>query len=233
MKQWIENLLALQDVDMRIKNLKLRLEMMPKEKQNLNQKMQDQQAKLALGKESYQKTELAIKQTESEIAKVNDSINQLQQKSSLVKKNTEYKAMMTEIENFKSKISDFETKEITLLDQLEVQKEEFKEFEKQFNAEKNSIKEEIEELDQHIAEINEEVASLKNGRADFEKRIETSVLSIYNRLLKANGTPLVKVSESGICGNCHLKITPQTWTEAKKGAVINCDNCSHLIYIEA
>ena len=48
---------------------------------------------------------------------------------------------------------------------------------------------------------------------------------------KNAGAPLVKI-ENGICGNCHLRVTPQAMNAIQKGVVTYCDNCQHIIYDE-
>ena len=232
MKQWIESLLALQKVDMRIINLNLRLKMIPVEINKLKEKQQEVENKLANAKTASQKTSLDLKQTESAIAEINKKIEQLQQQSSLVKKNTEYQAMLSQIEGYKEKISEHETQMLLLYDQDEENREKFKETEKEFKAEKSSISDDITELKELAGEVQTEIKELLASRPPLESKVDTDVLSQYKRLLKGQKAPLAKVTTAGICSSCHLKITPQTMTETKKGAVVYCDNCSCLLYLE-
>ena len=232
MKQWIESLLALQKVDMRIINLNLRLKMIPVEVNKLKEKQQEVENRLADAKTASQKTSLELKQTESAIAEINKKIEQLQQQSSLVKKNTEYQAMLAQIEGYKGKISEHETQMLLLYDQDAENKEKFKETEKEFNAEKSGISDDIAELKELAGEVQVEIKKLLASRPPLEKKVDTNVLTQYKRLLKSKKAPLAKVTPAGICSNCHLKITPQTMTETKKGAVVYCDNCSCLLYLE-
>ncbi len=232
MKLWIESLLALQKVDMRIINLRLRLKMIPAEIDKLKQKIADTEANLAKTKNSMQKTGLEIKHTESAIAEINDRIDKLQQQSSLIKKNSEYKAMLSQIDTQKEKISKLETAMLILFDQDEEQKGKFKETEKEFKAEKNGVLEEIDELTGLTGEIESEIKQLMDSRPPLELKIDSDVLTQYKRLLKSGRAPLAKINSAGICSNCHLKITPQTMTETKKGAVVYCDNCLRLLYLE-
>jgi predicted nucleic acid-binding Zn-ribbon protein len=232
MKPWIENLLALQKVDMRIIDLHLRLKMIPTEIAKLKSKMQGLEKDLSEAKSSMQKTGLEIKQAESSIAEINKQIEKLQQQSSLVKKNTEYQAMLSQIDTCKEKISGIETKMLTLFDQDVDQKEKFKEVEKDFNAEKGGIAEEVEELNGLMGEVKSQIKELMDTRPPLEAKIDSKVLTQYRRLLKSGKPPLAKVNTAGTCSNCHLKITPQTMNETKKGAVVYCDNCSRLLYFE-
>jgi predicted nucleic acid-binding Zn-ribbon protein len=232
MKDWIENLLALQEVDIRIRQLKQRLELLPNEKRTIEEQQQKDEIELKSSKEKSLKAELDIKQVESEIAKVNEEIQRLQKQSVMVKKNNEYKALMTEIDHCKEKISDFETKEITLLDELEKDKNEYNEIEKNFAAKTRSLKEELAELNEIGQDIGAEIENMKNSRKPLQAKIEPDILNAYNRILaKGRGTPLIKVHD-GNCGNCHLKLIPQTLNQTKKAVLTMCENCSHLLYIE-
>ena len=232
MKRWIESLLALQKVDMRIINLHLRLKMIPSEITKLKEKKENSEASLTEAKSSMQKVGLDIKQTESAIAEINTRIEQLQQQSSLIKKNTEYQAMLMQIDTQKEKISELETTMLLLFDQDEKNKETFKEITKESEAERSATSEEVDELTELSSEVKTEIKQLMDSRIPLEARVDSAVLTQYKRLLKAQKAPLAKVTPAGICNSCHLKITPQTMTETKKGAVVYCDNCSCLLYLE-
>lgn len=230
MVQWVKDLLELQNVDMRIRGLIQRQAMIPKEIANLKNDAASADEELKTKRENANKTTLEIKQLESQIKQKNDHIAKLQVQSSMVKKNTEYQAMMKEIEDIKAAISDLETSVIELLDKSEQSVADFKEVEKQAKAQKQSIEEEIKELEQTVVEIKEEIARQQDARTPLSSKLESDVLNRYNRLLKSNGMPLVKI-DNGICGHCHLRVIPQTLHEVNKGAVTACENCGHLVYV--
>ena len=133
MKDWIVNLLALQETDMRIRGIKERLKMLPKERVRLDEESKNEKTQLEESKTGSLKTELEIKQVESSIAEINEEINRLQSQSIMIKKNDEYKALLHEIDTCKEKISQLETTEINLLDDLEAKHEEFRENQKHFS----------------------------------------------------------------------------------------------------
>ena len=140
--------------------------------------------------------------------------------------------MLSQISTQKEKISEQETVILTLFDKDEENKERHKEIQKEFEAEKSAISEEITELSELSGEIDVEIKQLVESRPPLEARVDSDVLAQYKRLLKAKKSPLAKVNSVGICNSCHLKITPQTMTETKKEAVVYCDNCSCLLYLE-
>ncbi|OGV37780.1 MAG: hypothetical protein A2020_05310 [Lentisphaerae bacterium GWF2_45_14] len=229
--KWIDDLLVLQEADMRIRNLKSRLELLPKEKLKLENELEAEKKALSDARSASQKIEMDIKRVESEIKSFNDRIRDIQSKSAMVKKNDEYQAMLSEIANIKAKISDLETAEIELFDTFEEAKSVFSVYEKGFAEKEKNIKAGIKELDEITAEIKEEISRVQTSRPPLELRIDANVLHEYNRLLPGKGTPMVKLQD-GICDNCHLRITPQTLNETRKHSLIRCDNCSHLVYLD-
>lgn len=231
MRKWVEDLLALQNVDMRIRNLKVKLDALPGERGRLDGELGSGKAELKDAKEGVQKVELQIKKSESSIGQVNEEIRKLQTQSGMVKKNTEYQAMMHEIELCKGRISDFETEEIGLLDEMEKAKAALKAAEKSLSEKERAIKAELQDFVQLESDIKKEIEELSAGRKALEGRLESVYLTAYRRLLaKGRGTPLSMVCVGGICSNCQLKLTPQTLHQAKKGEMALCDNCSHMLY---
>lgn len=232
MKKWIKQLLALQEVDLRIRNLKTRLELIPREIKDIKKELQQSEDDLKNKKKLSQKSELDIKQIDSEKDKINSEIQRLESQSVNIKKNNEYKALLNEIDHNKEKISDLETKEINIYDKLDQAKDDFRKIEKEFKAAKSRGFQDIKELEELQSDVEKELESENQIRERNKKNIsDQSIISTYERLLKrGKGTPFVKVDSSGICGNCHLQITPQTVNESQKGQIVLCDNCSHLIY---
>ena len=229
--KWIDDLLRLQDADMRMRSLRARLELLPKEKLKLEKELEAEKKALADAKATSLHIEMGIKQAESGIKSLNDKIRDIQSKSAMIKKNDEYQAMLSEIENVKNKISDVETEEIALLDRFEEAKCVFSVYEKGFAEKEKNMLDGLKELDEIAAEIKEEILRVEASRPPLELKVEPAVLHEYNRLLPGKGVPMVKIQD-GICDSCHMRITPQTLNEARKHSLIRCDHCSHLVYLD-
>ena len=229
----LNSLLALQALDLKLRDLELRLKMLPKEMKALIGKRDELLAGTAAAADKVRQVELAIKATEGEIAKLEEENRKLQQQSSLVKKNTEYQAMLAAIENNKKKISQFEEKDLLLFDELEQTRRAALKVKEDNNNTIKNIKSEFDELFAFSKTVETEIAKLKKERPSRLCGIDPDTMSHYNRLLAAKSviTPVSRVEE-GICGNCHLKITPQCLSDLKRDKLAVCDNCQGLIYIE-
>ncbi len=231
--KWVTTLLALQANDLRVRDLEQRLELIPKEMLNLKAKRDKAVADTQQAAEAARKFERAAKAAESEIARLNDESAKLRQQSAMVKKNNEYQAMLNTVALNQKKISELESKVIELLDRFEEGKKAYRRIRTENEAIARDARAEFEELSSFVDDLKNEIERLKKERPSLCSTIETSLEQRYNALLKGKnaGAPLVAV-DGGICGHCHLRVTPQAMNGIAKGAVTVCDNCQHLIYQE-
>lgn len=231
MKQWVANLIALQDLDLKIRNLKTRLDTIPAEKKRLDSIVKEASAKVDAAKDSRRKIERTVKDTEGEIEKENEAVRKLLTQSAMVKKNNEYQAMMTDIETKKKKISDLETAVLELLEKADASEVDIKNAERELLSTQKNIKAEAADLLELKKELEESVNESMKLRKAYEAKVDTAALTVYQRLLDGGkGAPAAPISQ-GVCGCCRLKVPPQTVNNAKKGIMTLCDNCSHILYI--
>lgn len=231
MRKWTSDILTLQKFDMRLRDLETKYRTIPQEKARMKEELEAAAAIVRTAKEQVQNVERAIRETQSAITQLNDKIRKTRTQSTMVKKNTEYQAMLADIEATGSRISELETREIELYDEQENAKKNLLNAEKDYSAAERAVKAELADFDTLVSEIKEEVLKLKHDKKRFTTQIDLNVLEIYKRILESDkkGKPVVPIV-NGACSNCLLKITPQTMNAAKKGSVIQCDNCSHIIY---
>lgn len=231
--RWAEALLKLQTIDLRIRELETRLALLPKEMETLKGKRDAAVAEVAAAANAAKKIELNRKSVESEIEKLNGENKKLQQQSSMVKKNTEYQAMLGTIALNNKKIGELESRELELMDEFEAAKKAYRKLRQNNEAAVNAIRAEFDELVAFAGDLKKEIAQLKAERPADVRGVDAETLARYNRLLNAKDgiAPLVKV-ENEICGSCHLRVTRQAMTNMQKGAVTSCENCMHFIYLD-
>ena len=231
--RWAEALLKLQRVDLKIRELEARLALLPKEMTELKNKRNAAVAEVNAAASAAKKIELERKGVESEIEKLNAENKRLQQQSAMVKKNTEYQAMLGTIALNEKKVGDLESRELELMDRFEEARKAYRKIRQDNEAAVNAIRAEFDELVAFAGDLKKEIAQLKEERPADIRGVDGETLARYNRLLagKDGIAPLVRV-ENEICGSCHLRVTRQALTNMQKGAVTSCENCMHFIYLE-
>ena len=226
---WVKNLLKLQELDLEIRNLKLRLTMIPKEAENLKQEIAKIEGKVKIAKEKKAAHELQLKQNEAEIADLNDKIGKLQTQSALVKKNTEYQAMLGSIAMLKKSISDLESRQIELMDLLTADDKAIYAAAAAVKPETAGLRAELKELAELYNDIKARGRELLAKRPELRSMVDSEILPRYEQILqKGDGVPLAFVDQDK-CSNCRLRLTPQTMNSIRAGAITYCDNCMHII----
>ena len=81
------------------------------------------------------------------------------------------------------------------------------------------------------SEIETELAGLKEDRNGLAQQINAEAFNSYERIRLAMGQAVVKV-ERGRCLGCHIAVPTGQWQKARAGDLIQCNNCSRILYLE-
>ena len=231
MKPWIETLLALQSLDMKLRGIETRLATFPSEKERITAEAKKSESMVLSAQNELRLLQRKIKETEGKAAAVNEEIQKLLIQSATIKKNNEYQAMMSAIGAKKQELSALETEALTLMEQVEPQKKSVAEAEKKHARTIKELREEVAELKEFALELKQQHKETSSLRDAHEKNVSQKNLEIYKKLLaEKKGEPMVPVLDGAVCGYCRLKLTPQTVNNAKRGDLTLCDNCSRMIY---
>lgn len=230
MKKSIRDLLALQAVDIRIRNLEIRYKTIPGERAALVAEFEVVKKALAAAKAKVQKLELAIRTCQSETASEQENLKNSKIRSATIKKAAEFDAINAQIAGCEKRISELETKELELYDELEKAKEKAVAAERSYKATGRLAQAEVRQLDDLKAKIVEEIKAKALESKELEKNVGQSMLSQYKRILATGkGEPLSPI-KGGLCGNCSLKLPPMTLNQASVGDIVICDHCSYFLY---
>ncbi len=80
-------------------------------------------------------------------------------------------------------------------------------------------------------EIESVLARLKEGRNELGQQINAQACGVYERIRATMGQAVVKV-ERGRCLGCHITVPTSQWQKARAGDLIQCNNCSRILYLE-
>ena len=230
MKRTILDLLALQEVDMRLRELEKRYKSLPAERAELVAEFEVVRTALAKAENIVKKLELQIKSLEGDTAAKKAHLQDVRVQSGTVKKVSDYNNIMSEIATTEKAIADLEEQTLTAMDNLEKANVHLEKATRHYRATGRTVKKEVLELDALKETILKEVTEKSAESKLLEKKVAQTTLEIYKRLLASGkGEPVGKI-QNGLCSNCSLGLPPMTQNEAKKGNLVYCDNCSCLLY---
>jgi len=81
------------------------------------------------------------------------------------------------------------------------------------------------------SEIEIALAELQEERERSAEQIDSEAFGIYERIRITTGQAVVKV-ERGRCLGCHITVPTSQWQKTKAGDLIQCNNCSRILYLE-
>ncbi len=231
----IETLLQIQDKDIRIANLVKQIQTVPVEKKQIQTEMTNAESMMDEAKKAIMDVEKRIKTIEMEIATVDQRKVSLQSKSSQIKKNDEYRAMLNEVAAFDAKIEKLEDLQLQEMEALEQARQKRAAAQKLCDAAQKRLLGTIEDLDLRARNCEEQVKKVKAERDEMAKAVEPELMRLYSRLTR-KGTddgnfrrgiaPLVDNN----CGGCFLTVTPQVRHSVNKGDIVTCENCGVILY---
>ena len=229
----IQDLLILQDRNATVYQLHTEIGRLPKEVENLEQKIAEEKAAAEDARATVQQLELKRKELELEAESAEEQIAKYKNQQLLVKKNDEYRALTHQIEDLESKISDLETEELEIMEEMDVAAEKLKEVEA-------DVSKRVKYQESLIEACREKLKNLEGqlGAAELAYREQTTKMAAADvqlfELLKTQvkRAPYIAEMTGQNCGGCHMRVSNDVSKQAKIGEMTRCDQCSRIIYFD-
>lgn len=228
----IEKLLIVQHRDVSLQKIEQDLARIPIERGMVETEIAAEEANIEAARQSLISKEVERKDLDVEVQSKEGALLRFRTQQSEVKKNDEYQALTHQIEQTEAEISSLEEREIELMLDIDVAKEEFE-------AEKAKIQVRIEAQRKEIDLLTEREknleASVDQARAEVtESRVDVDAtyLEQYDRVKKmVKRAPYLAPIEAHKCGGCHLRVS----NEVSRGALDAgephfCDQCARMVY---
>ena len=230
LKQDLELLYELQDYDIKIENIKKRIEGAPafieEKKKELEAKKQeaDEKKKNFVALNSLKKEKEAILDTkEKSIGKHSLELNS-------VKSNDTYKALLLEIEKAKADKSVIEDEILELMDKIDNENKIVKEFESELKAYEQKTASEISEVESSARQLSDEIKKIEEEREQHKNKVNKSILDQYERIREGRNGQGICLVDAESCGGCGMVLRPQLINQAHKcNELVLCDNCSRIL----
>jgi predicted nucleic acid-binding Zn-ribbon protein len=223
----------------KLQQLDLELQEKQQELSDVENQLSDNKAlfaaetRLASQKEQLEDARKKQKSSEWELDDLQEKIRQVDSKlyGGKTKDPKELVNLEKEVKGLKSQTR---TKEDSLLG-LMSQVEEIESEARATAAEVEHLKREWEQRQETFGprkgELEIALAELKGERNRLAEKTDSEAFNIYERIRLAKGQAVVKV-ERGRCLGCHITVPTSQWQRAKAGDLIQCNNCSRILYLE-
>jgi predicted nucleic acid-binding Zn-ribbon protein len=223
----------------KLQQLDLELQRKQQELNEVENRLSDNQAlvaaesKLASQKAQLEEAMKKQKSAEWELEDLQEKGKQVNSKlySGTTKDTKELVNLEKEVKGLRSQIRLKEDALLGLMSQVEEVEAEVKTIAEEVERLKREWEQRQDTLRPKKSEIKTVLASLNGERNELAQQIDSEVLNTYERLRLTRGQAVVKV-ERGRCLGCHITVPTSQWQKARAGDLIQCNNCSRILYLE-
>ena len=228
----LQTLIELQEYDTRIAKLDAEAARLPKQIETIQQALKDASRTLELLKTRFDtgRKDLRTKEKDLEVAAAKRT--KAEGRLWEVKTNKEYSAVLLEIEEIKQEKAKTEEEILALMEMQERLTADLREAESRLKVREEQAREDEAKVRKKLGDVEAELAAVRAERQSRAKGLAPSLLSSYERILKARGGVAVgAVTSAGICGACRVTIRPQAMQELRTtGDLMPCESCGRYLY---
>ncbi|MBI5043685.1 MAG: hypothetical protein HZC10_07675 [Nitrospirae bacterium] len=227
----LKSLIELQEIDTAIADLARQKKRLPEIIDEAKQSLSASQADLSNIKAIYDNLLKEKRDKERAIDDEDVKIEKLKSKTSEIKTNEAYQALLHEIEAAKKVKSNLEDELLVVLEKAEEIKKELNTKEQKVKEEEKKFSDEESRIKADFTKVEDELNKFLKSRDEHRSRIGKDILKRYAQLFESKNGLAVAAVKNGNCLGCHMNIPPQTLTEIKKNSkIIQCFNCSRILY---
>ena len=231
---FMDPLLALQEIDGRIRELKQEIRDIPTRKGTEKGRLSETTDRLEDAKERYRAAQARIASLENDIAAENEKIRKFRQQQLGLRTNEEFRAMGKQIQDCEKEI------ESLMQVQMEVQKgldplmNTVKTITAKLTEELDGVDANLTELEERQAQAEEMLKQLEEERKEAVAKVPPQHLRTYERLAKSRWPVAVPLENGSVCGGCHLAQPPSSAHLLKRNSIlVSCQMCGRLLYSES
>jgi predicted nucleic acid-binding Zn-ribbon protein len=227
----LRNLIALQDLELKIAELQKQASEVPDKIQSFDSELQRIESIHQEREGHLQELTKKRRTLETEVDTRRDKLSRLKDQLMAVKTNKEYTAMLHEIQMAEDHIRTEEDRILEVMEEIESMEKDFNGAEQEMKKRSIELKESIKLTHDSVPQLESALDKLFEEKAFMESQIGAELLSRYRKIAGARkGVALAEAKEE-LCGACHVRIRPQVYAEVLRTENIHvCDSCSRILF---
>ncbi len=231
LKQDIETLVRLQQIESEIYRLQSVIQKVEKEKQVLASRRKEFESALNANKLELEEIQQKCNDAEQEIKTVDDRIIKSNETLRMVKTNKEYQVLLREVDDNKKRKDALENQLLEFYDQKEAAQIRVEESEQQFLQLAEQIKAEQAEIDKKTVDDRELLEESLAQQKKIGQDLDPSLMTRFRKVSRMNQGQAVAQVRNESCMGCFMNVPPQLCIEVQRGnQLISCPQCSRILY---
>lgn len=231
MREQIEILASLQNVDREIREKSSVKVVLLAEIQKKEEEIQTKRADIALLRAEWSEKDKQRQEKERLLQEESKKATEKRMRMNRIKNIKELQALQREIDQIKLGNSQLEEELIKLMEEAEAYAGTLRAKEEELKQLEAAWREKQGEIEAQVAGIERAVAEASALRQAIATRLNRELIERYELIFSRRGGMAVVTVSDGICQGCYMNIPPQLWNEIiKSEKLILCPSCHRILY---
>jgi len=231
LREQIEILASLQNVDREIREKSGVKVVLLAEIQKKEEEIQTKRADIALFRAEWSEKDKQRQEKEQLLQEESKKATEKRMRMNRIKNIKELQALQREIDQIKLGNSQLEEEVIKLLEEAESYASALRAKEEELKQLEAAWREKQGEIEAQVAGIERAVAEASALRQAIATRLNRELIERYELIFSRRGGMAVVTVSDGICQGCYMNIPPQLWNEIiKSEKLILCPSCHRILY---
>ena len=231
MDEQLSLLIQLQEVDGKIRSLTEQKKRLPEFLADLERKRQASNAHFESVKEALQAAQKNKRDRDQDLEAGIQKVEKLKARSSEIKNNKEYQALLKEIETGEKENKAIEDDILALMEKIDAAAAGITSAEQRSREEEGALQTEQKQLETDFAKVEEELKGIERARQAVVKSIKPDILGQYEKLFSTKSGIAIAEARNESCSGCFMSIPPQIFVNVKKNeSILTCPNCHRMLF---
>jgi len=233
MEEQLRLLIELQDVDTRIRAHTEQKNRLPESLAALERRRAANKEGLEQVKETLLAAQKRKRDRDQDLEAGAQKIEKLKARSTEIKNNKEYQAMLKEIETAEKESKAIEDDILVLMEKIDAAAAAITGAEQHAREEEEAIQAELTASEAASVQLDGALTAEGQSRREAAARIDPAILSQYQKLLASKGGIVVVEARGESCSGCYMSIPPQVFVNVKKNeSIISCPHCGRILHFK-
>ena len=227
----LERLIALQQVDLRLRELSRQIEQFPGRRNQAEAELAAARGSLTRHRGAHTESLKARKKLELDMQQFDERIRKHKEQMYEVKSNEAYRALQHEVEEEERQKAGAEDKVLEAMIAAEEEEKAIKAAEADLKQVEARVAAALRELEAEQKAREQEAAELRAQREALRAGTGEDMLETYDRIAGGHGGIALAEARDEVCQVCRIHIRPQTFAEVKRNDQIHtCESCHRILY---
>jgi predicted nucleic acid-binding Zn-ribbon protein len=233
MEEQLSLLIQLQEIDAKIRANVAQKNLLPETLATLERRRASLNEDLDKAQEALLAAQKNKRDRDKDLEAGVQKVEKLKTRSSEIKNNKEYQALLKEIEAAEQENKAIEDDILGLMEKIDAAAGHITASEQRAKEEAAGIQVEQKQQEAALVKLEKELKEIEEERQKAIVRIPKPVLSQYQRLLGTKAGIAIAEARGESCSGCYMSIPPQVYVNVKKNeSIITCPNCGRILYFK-